>query len=89
MTTKNWIFFLKSFASRTFPTKKPPSSRVDALRKHAGKVGFVQLGFMHQGIAFLHETASDWYERYEELVEAIDEFGMGGVVFDEDSDEEA
>ncbi len=81
---------LEKLREQNFPDEEAPEfEEVDALRKHAGKVGFVQLGFVHQGIAFLHETASDWYGRYEELVEAIDEFGMGGVVFDEDSDEEA
>ncbi len=81
---------LEKLREQNFPDEDAPEfDEVEALRKHVGKVGFLQLGFVHQGVAFLHETASDWYERYEDLVEAVDEFGIGNVVFDEDSDEEA
>ena len=44
------------------------------LLKHAGKVGYVQLGFVHQGVMFLHETTTEWYEHYQELVESIEAF---------------
>ncbi len=72
---------------QNFPDEDAPEfDEVDALREHVGKVGFVQIGFVHHGVAFLHETASDWYERYEELLEAMEEFGMGNVMFDEDEE---
>ncbi len=45
------------------------------LEKYAGKVGYIQLGFVHQGIMFLHETTTEWYERYQELLEGIESFG--------------
>ncbi len=81
---------LEKLREQNFPDEDAPEFEgVDALRKHVGKVGFLQLGFVHQGVAFLHETASDWYEQYEELIEAVEEFGLSDVVFDEDSDEEA
>ncbi len=81
---------LEKLREQNFPDEEAPEfEEIDALRKEVGKVGFLQLGFVHQGVAFLHESASDWYERYEELVEAIDDFSMGNVVFDEDEDEEA
>ena len=81
---------LAKLREQNFPDEEAPEfEEVDALRRHVGKVGFLQLGFVHQGVAFLHETASDWYERYEDLIEALDEFNLGDVVFDEDSDEEA
>ena len=44
------------------------------LLKHAGKVGYIQLGFVHQGVVFLHETTTEWYEHYQELVENIEAF---------------
>ncbi|MGA9069649.1 MAG: hypothetical protein WB424_05310 [Terracidiphilus sp.] len=44
------------------------------LRKYAGKVGYIQLGFVHQGIVFIHETTTEWYERFQELVEDIEAF---------------
>ena len=78
---------LERLREQNFPDEDAPEfDEVDALREHVGKVGFVQIGFVHQGVAFLHETASDWYERYEELVEAMEEFGMGNVVFDDDEE---
>ncbi len=81
---------LEKLREQNFPDEDAPEfDEVEALRKHAGKIGFLQLGFVHQGVAFLHESASEWYERYEDLVEAVDEFNISNVVFDEDSDEEA
>jgi len=44
------------------------------LRKYAGKIGYIQLGFVYQGIAFLHETTTEWYERFQQLVEDIENF---------------
>ena len=81
---------LEKLREQNFPDEEAPEfEEVEAMREHVGKVGFLQLGFVHQGVAFLHETASDWYERYEELIEAIDDFGISNVVFDEDGEEEA
>lgn len=58
-----------------------------ALVKHIGKIGHLQLGFPHQGIMFLCETSTEWYERYQQLLDSIDD--LGDIVFeDEDDDEE-
>lgn len=58
-----------------------------ALVKHIGKIGHLQLGFPHQGIMFLCETSTKWYERYQQLLDSIDD--LGDIVFeDEDDDEE-
>lgn len=51
------------------------------LRKYAGKVGYLQLGFIYQGVAFLHETTTEWYERFQALLEDIDHFH--DIVIDE------
>lgn len=60
---------------------------VQSLVNHVGKIGHLQLGFAHQGIMFLHETSTEWYERYQQLLDSVDE--LGGVLFeDEDEDEE-
>jgi hypothetical protein len=37
-------------------------------------VGYIQLGFVYQGIAFLHETTTEWYERFQSLLEYIESF---------------
>uniref|UniRef100_E6QIG0 Uncharacterized protein n=1 Tax=mine drainage metagenome TaxID=410659 RepID=E6QIG0_9ZZZZ len=60
---------------------------VQWLMKFAGKIGYIQLGFVHQGVVFLHETTTDWYERYQELVESMEEF-QDIVLDDPDGDGE-
>ena len=57
------------------------------LRKYAGMVGYIQLGFVYQGIAFLHETTTEWYERFQALVDDIEGF-QDIVIDDSDSDED-
>ena len=57
------------------------------LRAHAGKVGYLQLGWAYQGSMFLCEVSTEWYERYQRLLDVSDEFG--GIPMDEpDQDEE-
>lgn len=58
------------------------------LRANVGKVGYLQLGWAYQGSMFLCEVSTEWYERYQHLLEVSDEFG--GLTLDEpDQDEEA
>jgi hypothetical protein len=56
------------------------------LVNYVGKIGYIQLGFAHQGILFVHENATAWYERYQQLLEFVEDFG--DVVFEDDEDEE-
>jgi len=57
------------------------------LRAHVGKVGYLQLGWAYQGSMFLCELSTEWYDRYQRLLEVSDEFG--GLTMDEpDQDEE-
>ena len=51
------------------------------LRSHVGHTGFVQLGWAHQGVIFLYENSTPWYERYQRLLEMAEEFG--GIAIDE------
>jgi hypothetical protein len=57
------------------------------LVNYVGKIGYIQLGFAHQGIVFVHENATAWYERYQQLLEFVEDFG--DVVFGDEEDEEA
>jgi hypothetical protein len=58
------------------------------LRTYIGKTGFVQLGFAHQGIMMVYEAASEWYNRYQRLLEMADDFG--GIPIDgSDQDDES
>jgi hypothetical protein len=53
----------------------------EALIKHVGRTGYLQLGFAHQGVVFLFETSTEWYDRFQDLMEAATD--IGGVVLDE------
>lgn len=46
--------------------------KTNSLFLQVGKVGHVELAFAHQGILFVHETATEWYTRYRQLVDTID-----------------
>ena len=39
-----------------------------------GNLGYIQLGFVYQGLMFLHETTTPWYERFQILLEDIESF---------------
>ena len=60
------------------------------LRTYIGKTGFLQLGFPQQGVMFIYEISTAWYDRYQGLLEMAEEFD--GTVPDEatgaDPDEE-
>ena len=51
------------------------------LRTYIGKTGFVQLGWPCQGTVFLYEASTEWYDRYQRLVDMAEEYG--GIVLDE------
>jgi DNA repair photolyase len=56
------------------------------LLNYIGKVGFIQLGFAYQGVMFVHENSTEWYERYQQLQEFADDFG--DMIFEDDEDDE-
>jgi hypothetical protein len=56
------------------------------LRAHIGKSGFLQLGFPHQGTLFLYETATEWYERYQRILDTAE--ALGGLLLEEDDEED-
>jgi hypothetical protein len=45
-------------------------------RSFVGKTGFVQLGFPFQGVMFLFQLSTEWYERYEDLLESTGDIGL-------------
>src|ERR1700758_490438 len=56
------------------------------LRTYIGKTGFVQLGWAYQGSMFLYEASTDWYDRYQRLVDITEDFG--GIPIDEPGPDE-
>ncbi|ADV82673.1 hypothetical protein [Terriglobus saanensis] len=55
------------------------------LVEHVGKTGYLQLGFAHQGVMFLYETETEWYDRFQQILEAVGE--LGRIVVDEDDED--
>ena len=51
------------------------------LRTYLGKTGFVQLGFAHQGVMMVYEVSTEWYDRYQRVIELTEDFG--GIPMDE------
>ncbi len=45
------------------------------LVNHVGKVGYLQLGFAHQGVMFIFEIATDWYDSFQSLMDIVSDFG--------------
>jgi hypothetical protein len=50
------------------------------LVNHVGKVGYLQLGFAHQGVMFIFEVATDWYDSFQSLMETVTD--LGGIIVD-------
>jgi hypothetical protein len=56
-----------------------------SLMQHVGKTGFLQLGFSHGGVVYLYETATEWYDLFQELMDTAAD--MSHLIVD-DHDEE-
>jgi hypothetical protein len=56
------------------------------LRGYLGRIGFIQLGFPHQGVMFLCELSTEWYEGYKALQEMADD--LGGIMMDGSEEDE-
>jgi hypothetical protein len=70
-----------------FPDEEAPDmDEAQTLVTHIGKTGYIQLGFAHQGMMFLHESSTDWYDRYQQLVDSVDDFS--NVVFEDGDDDD-
>ena len=56
------------------------------LVNHVGKIGYLQLGFAHQGIMFIFEIATEWYDSFQNLLEAVSD--LSGIIVDKHDTEE-
>ena len=62
--------------------------KLDRVSRQSGKLGHIELGFAHQGILFVHESATSWYREYREMVDMIDDLqDLIGSRLDDDEDE--
>jgi hypothetical protein len=56
------------------------------LRNFVGKVGCIQIGFPSQGVMFLYELSTDWYENFQRLESSADDYD--GILIDDSDHEE-
>ncbi|HEX3940865.1 MAG TPA: hypothetical protein VHX11_05220 [Acidobacteriaceae bacterium] len=77
----------KQIREENYPDEEPPElQEAQYLVNYVGKLGYIQLGFAYQGVMFLHESATEWYARYQHLLEFVEDFG--DLVFGEDDEED-
>lgn len=55
------------------------------LTQHVGKTGYLQLGFAQGGVMFLYEAATEWYDQFQRLMEAVSD--LGEIVVDDRDDD--
>ena len=78
---------LDQLRDQTFPDDAAEEIEdAEYLVNHVGKVGYLQLGFAHQGVMFIFEVATDWYDSFQNLMETVSDLG-GIVVEDRDTDD--
>ncbi|RZU43513.1 hypothetical protein [Edaphobacter modestus] len=78
---------IEQIRDQVYPDDESPEiDDAERLLRHVGKIGYLQLGFAHQGIMFLFEVATDWYDSFQDLMETVTDLG-GIVVDDREKDE--
>jgi hypothetical protein len=78
---------LEQIRDQNFPDDEAPElDDAERLVRYVGKIGYLQLGFAHQGVMFLFEVSTDWYETFQNLLETVSE--LGGIVVDDRDTEE-
>jgi hypothetical protein len=77
---------LEQVRNQNYPD--PDSSELHAvqeLTEHVGRTGYLQLGFAQGGVMFVYETATDWYDHFQQLLDAVTELGQ--IIVDDSDDD--
>jgi hypothetical protein len=78
---------IEELHEQQFPEPDSPSlDDAQRLVQHVGQIGFIQLGFVHQGIVFLYEASTEWYDSYQLLVESLG--ALDGILMDDGDDDD-
>jgi hypothetical protein len=78
---------LDQIRAQTFPDDETAELEdAEYLVNYVGKVGYLQLGFAHQGVMFVFEVATEWYDRFQDLLETVSE--LGGIMLDDPESDE-
>ena len=76
------VALIEQIRDQVYPDDEAPEvDDAERLVRHVGKVGYLQLGFAHQGVMFLFEVATDWYDSFQDLLETVSD--LGGIVVDD------
>jgi hypothetical protein len=74
------VEFLLSELRRSSFSREEDVETARQLRAYYGRIGFIQLGFPYQGVMFLCEISTEWYDGYKALQEMADD--LGGIMMD-------
>jgi len=78
------VDFLLSELRRSSFSREEDLETARQLRTYLGRIGFIQLGFPCQGVMFVCELSTEWYEGYRALQEMADD--LGGIMTDRSTD---
>ncbi len=79
---------IEELRESAFPDADSPAIEdAQSLATYVGRVGYIQLGFAYQGIVLLHENTTEWYERYRQLLDSLDDYG--DIILDDEDAEDA
>ena len=77
---------MEQVRSHNYPDQDAPELReAQELTEHVGQTGYLQLGFSSGGIIYLFETATEWYDTFQTLMETITELGQ--IIVDDADDD--
>jgi hypothetical protein len=80
---------IEELRETAFPDEESAAiEEAESLATYVGRVGYIQLGFVYQGVVLLHENTTEWYERYRQLLESLDDYGEI-ILDDDDADDES
>ena len=80
---------IEELRETAFPDEESAAiEEAESLASYVGRVGYIQLGFVYQGVVLLHENTTEWYERYRQLLDSLDDFGEI-ILDDDDTDDES
>jgi hypothetical protein len=77
---------MEQVRNQNYPDNDAPElHEAQELTEHVGKTGYLQLGFASGGVMFVYETATEWYDHFQQLMETITELGQ--IIVDDSDDE--
>src|SRR5579875_1911693 len=77
---------MEQIRSHNYPDQDAPElHEAQELTDHVGKTGYLQLGFSYGGVMYLFETATEWYDTFQNLMETLSELGQ--IIVDDADDD--